>query len=305
MQRPFAPVNLLRIGCVALVALACAAVVTLLYGPAQWSEPPPTAAVLRSHWQASVRWMREHETDVLADGNPMLWRMVRDAAAISGDTDLAYLLRRHRLRYFTREPVDAWVLLIDPNAKPRSNIPRRLDELPGYMKLFAYGMSCDAALGASDAVRHEMSLGLCKANAARRALRDSKCVSHQLVGFMLVRERGCGDAAQVASMTRQLQDRVVDELALDFVMRDEHLQRVLALYWTGVPDRVKPVWLNRLLRAQRSDGGWDYASAYSRWVSTESEVAVAVSVESFHATAQAMLVIAMALQRAEAPQSPR
>jgi hypothetical protein len=299
MRRSLLTVNLLRAGCVVLAALVCAGVIALRYGPTQWPEPPPTAAQLRTHWQAGLRWMREHEADVLADGNPMLWRMVRDAQTLSGDTDLADLLRRHRLRHFTREPVDAWVLLIDPNATPRSPIPRRLDELPGYMKLFAYGMSCNPALGASDAVQYEMSLGLCSAITARRVLRNPKCVTHQLVGFMLVQQRGCGDAAEVASMTRQLQDRVVDELALDFVMRDEHLQRVLVLYWTGAPERVKPVWLNRLLRAQRHDGGWDYASAYSRWVSPDS----AIAAETFHATAQAMLVIAMALQRTEAAQA--
>ena len=292
--------RLLRIAVVAAVLAALlvfAAALIVRFGPAQWDEQKPTAAGLRAHWQASVRWMREHQDLALADGNPMLWRMVSNAAKLSGDPDLAELVRQHRTRYFTREPVDAWVLLLDPDAQPRSTVPHRLEELPGYMKLFAYGMTCDVALGASDAVQHEMRLDLCRDNAARRALRDSKCVSHQLVGFMLAQQRGCGDAA----MTKQLQDRIVDELSIDFVVRDAHLQRALVLYWTGAPERVKPVWLNRMLRAQRADGGWDYDSQYSRWISPESEFAAA----NFHATAQALLVIAMAMPLTEAVPTQR
>ena len=273
----------------AVMALIAAAALLLRFGPAQWDEPPPTAAELRTHWQVAVRWMHAREAEVLADGNPMLWRMVGEAAALSGDAGLAGMARKFRQRYYSREPLDAWVLLVDANARPHSNIPYGYDELPGYMKLFVYGLSCDVGLGASDAVQSEMSLGLCRANAARRVLRQPKCVTHQLVGFMLTQQRGCGDPA----MVRQLQDRVVDELSLDFVVRDEHIQRVLTLYWTGAADRVKPVWLNRMLRAQRRDGAWDYDSAYSRWGPHDGGFVPG----DFHASAQALLVIALAMPR--------
>lgn len=241
--------------------------------------------------------MREHDSQVMADGNAMLWRMVREAAALSGDTGLAQQVQRHRERYFSREPVDAWVLLLDPAATLRNTRPAGLDALPAYMKLFAYGMSCDAAMGATPIVQLQRGPAWCSAFAARRVLQQPKCVTHQLMGFMLMQERHCGDAAQVAAVTRQLQDRVVDELALDFVVRDEHLQRVLMLYWTGVPERVKPIWLNRMLRAQRPDGGWDYESAYAHWPAPADATAPA----DFHATAQGLLILALALQQAETP----
>ncbi len=280
-----------------LALLVACAVLLLFFGPAQHDEPPPSAAELRSHWQASLRWMRTNESVILADGNAMLWRMVRDAAILSKEPALGELVQRHRQRFFKREPVGAWVLLMDPDATPASRRPAGLDSLPEYMKLFAYGMSCDAAQGESAAVRQQMVLGWCSAFAARRVLRQSNCATHQLMGFMLMQQRQCGDTAHVATMTRQLQDRIVDELALDFVVRDVHLQRVLMLYWTGAAERVKPVWLNRVLRAQRPDGGWDYESELERRLSGADYPAQA----DFHASAQGLLILALALQRAEAP----
>ena len=290
------PIRVFCLLALTLGLLAGAGVLWLRYGSAQHDEAPASAAELRLHWQASQRWMIDHESQVLADGNPMLWRMVRDAAAVSNDAVLADLVRRYRQRFFTREPVDAWVLLIDPKAAPRSLTPAHLNELPEYMRLFAYGMTCDATLGATDTLRKQLAVGWCSAFAARRVVRQSNCVTHQLMGIALMQQRQCGDPAQVATLTRQLQDHLVDELALDFVVRDVHLQRVLMLYWTGAAERVKPVWLNRVLRAQRSDGGWNYESSQERWLSNDDEPAQA----DFHATAQGLLIMALALQAAPA-----
>jgi hypothetical protein len=287
--------RLARHGVLALLLLALSGTAWLFFGPARRDEPPPSADELRRHWRESLRWVREHEADILADGNPMLWRMLRDAAALSGDTMLAELVRRHRERYFTREPVDAWVLMLDPAATPSATLPSGLADLPEYMKLMAYGLTCDAALGATEVVSRQLRPDYCSRFTARRVLRQSKCVTHQLAGVMLMAQRRCADPARVSALTLALQDRVVDELSLDAVMRDEHLQRVLMLYWTGVPERVKPVWLNRLLRAQQPDGGWFYEADLSAWLPGRA----APAATSFHATAQGLLVIAMALQQAE------
>lgn len=284
-------------GLLFLALLAAAGAAWLRFGPAQRSESPPSAAELRRHWQAGLRWMHANDAQILADGNPMLWRMVRDAAALSGDAGLAELLQRWRQRYFTREPIDAWVLLVDPAARPARNLPAGLERLPHYMKLMSYGMSCDARQGETDIVRRQMVAGWCSAVTVRRVLSHPKCVTHQLAGYMLMQQRGCGDPVRVAAMVAELQDRVVDELSLDFVMRDEYLQRVLMLYWTGAPQRVKPVWLNRVLRAQRADGGWDYEP---EWARPEAGEAAGFDKADFHATAQGLLILAIALKQAEA-----
>jgi hypothetical protein len=285
----------LLVAALAFASVAIAAAWLVLHGPAQRDESPPSAEQLRRHWQASARWMREHEQQVVAEGNPMLWRMVRDAAALQGDAVLAQMVQRYRQRFFGGQARDAWVLLIDSQATLLPLQPTHVQALPAYMKLFAYGMTCDARIGEMEIVRKQMGPHWCSAFAVRRVLQQRKCVTHQLVGIMLMQQRGCGDAAQVAAMTTKLQDRTVDELALDFVMRDEHLQRVLLLYWTGASDRVKPVWLNRLLRAQHSDGSWDYGSDASRWISGQPDTFA----ETFHATAQGLLVVALALRDAE------
>lgn len=274
-----------------LAALLIAAVALLRFGPHQRDEPAPSAAELRRHWQAGLRWMRDHQAQLVADGNPMLWRMVRDAAAVSGEPMLTEMLAAWRQRFFPQPPFDAWLLLVDPAAQPASPRPAGFDTLPAYMKLFAYGLTCDATAGAVDVVQKQMQAGWCSALTPRRVLVQSKCVTHQLVGVMLVQQRQCGDRARVDALARQLQDRVVDELSLDPVMRDAYLQRVLMLYWTGAPERVKPVWLQRVLRAQRPDGGWDYEASAA---ASPGDIR-----EAFHATAQGMLIIALALKQLE------
>jgi hypothetical protein len=274
-----------------LAALLVAGIGLLRWGPHQRDEPPPRAEDLRRHWQASLRWMRDHRAQLVADGNPMLWRMVRDAAAVSGEPLLVEMLAAWRQRFFPQPPFDTWLLLVDPAAPPASPRPARFDALPAYLKLFAYGLTCDAATGAVPVVQSQMEAGWCSPWTPRRVLAQSKCVTHQLVGVMLVQERQCGDRARADALARQLQDRVVEELSLDPVMRDAYLQRVLTLYWTGAPERVKPVWLNRVLRAQRADGGWDYESSFA---GSSRDLR-----EEFHATAQGMLILALALKQLE------
>ena len=102
-------------------------------------------------------------------------------------------------------------------------------------------MSCEAVLGPTPVAQLQRDPACRSAFAARRVLQQLKCVTHQPMGVKLMQQRHRGDGARVAAVKSQLHDRVVDELVLDFVVRDEHLQRVLMLYWTGAPERVKPV----------------------------------------------------------------
>ncbi|HJV60984.1 MAG TPA: hypothetical protein VJ743_08545, partial [Albitalea sp.] len=183
---------------------------------------------------------------------------------------------------------------VDPAATPASRRVEGFDTLPAYVKLMTYGMSCEPTLANDEMVRGQMNLGWCSALTARRVLRQPKCVTHQLMGIMLLAQRRCGDATQLAALTRGLQDRIEDEMSLDIVMRDEYLQRVLMLYWTGVPEQVKPVWLRRVLRAQQPDGSWRYDA---QWTTPAPDEPGDV-VTGFHATAQGMLIVALALQQA-------
>ena len=38
---------------------------------------------------------------------------------------------------------------------------------------------------------------------------------------------------------------------------DSYLQKILMLAESGAAERIKPIWLKRVINAQRIDGGWD------------------------------------------------
>jgi hypothetical protein len=100
---------------------------------------------------------------------------------------------------------------------------------------------------------------------------------------------------------------------LDVVVKDAYFQRVLLLLWRGGPDQVKPVWLQRVVLAQQADGGWVGGRQFPEWPSwaqpwvIRSKLALwwpshfnAVSSADFHASAQGLLIAALAITPASA-----
>jgi hypothetical protein len=80
-----------------------------------------------------------------------------------------------------------------------------------------------------------------------------RCVTHQLMAIRLLQKRNCGDHRK---LTMRLLDIIETELSWDFRVTDSYLQRTLMLAESGDMDRLKPVWIQRILDAQMPDGGW-------------------------------------------------
>ncbi|MES2089468.1 MAG: hypothetical protein V4532_05760, partial [Pseudomonadota bacterium] len=229
-----------------LLAVAATLVVALWWLAARSTyqdETPPSQTLLRQSFQASAQWLVQHEAEIIQDGNPMLWRMVREAAIVSGGSGLQSLSQRYRSQWVDAVPSNGWAKLFDPVIE-RTSAGIHLGPLQDYQRLFAYGLSCDAILGARPEIQRQLTADACSPHLMSALHGDPPCVTHQLMGFMLIREARCGDQRLINQAVALAHERIQRELVFDFRVTDAYLQRVMMLYRTGASSKIQPVWLN-------------------------------------------------------------
>jgi len=284
----------------ALAVVVCATV--LMAAAAVWSNnravEPPGRAELAASFERGVAWMEHQGGGLLNQRNVVLWWMVREAAKESGDARLARLLDCFEGRYDHLRG-NMWRHFLDEQATEPLDWAR-LARLPDYDRYFFYALTCDARLGAEEDIVRQHEADFCEHGA--RLLRPA-CVTHQLMGMRFRQRRGCSDQAAVGAVVAHLHDRIVGQLTWDPRVLDVYLQRVLMLVESGAAARVKPVWLRRVVAAQRPDGGW---SAYqpilhlggSRVLCfTPRGVGLARIRSNFHATAQGVWLMSLLAYR--------
>jgi hypothetical protein len=254
--------------------------------------------------EESISWLKTHESDVLNDNNVMLWRMVRDAADIGGDPYLNALYNSAYERYRDSAwSANAWGPVLAPGTPMASDIRiGNVSRLPDYNKFFMYAATCSQRLASEAAVQQQMSPTLCSVFPTMSNLFSPPCATHQLMGFMLMREHRCISTVDVDLRISLLQQRITRELNVDFRVTDVYLQRVLMLYWTGAANLVQPVWLNKILKQQQTDGGWsdqhtiaklcgDQILAFGGYGS--GFVTMRRAPSNFHTTAQGILLLTL------------
>lgn len=270
-------------------------------------KTPPSQERIRQSFQASAQWLVQHEAEIIQDGNAMLWRMVREAAIVSGDPGLQSLSQRYRSQWVDALPSNGWAKLFDPVIeRPSAQID--LGPLRDYQRLFVYALSCDSTLGARPEIQRQLTAQACYPLWKKIVHGDAPCVTHQLMGFMLMREARCGDPRLINQSVALSHERIQRELAFDFRVTDAYLQRVMMLYRTGASSKVKPVWLNNVLSAQQADGAWGpyfqipwisrhgqpiYWNGLANLLNEDSEKISGIG--NFHATAQGVLLTALAM----------
>ncbi len=245
---------------------------------------------------SGIKWLDNHRTEILDDANPMLWWMVKRSAELTGDKRLGNLYADYRGKYLGNAR-NAWLPLFD--AKVRVSMQLwELEGLPDYNLLFLYGVSCNAELAKVQSVQAQQGVSFCDSKPFSPA-----CVTHQMMGLMLMRDRGCGDQNEVNSAISKLQDKVVLQLTWDIRLVDVYIQRVLMLVDMGNSARVKPVWMQRVLDVQGSDGGWtSFQPIVPVWQNmalgfSGRGVGIEANQSNFHATAQGVLLMSLLLDR--------
>jgi hypothetical protein len=243
--------KILRASCTAMALLL------LAYGVLYWQNnrpaPLPSAAIVNTSWENSVEWLMAHREQILEDHNPILWWMLGESVAITGDPRLSKLFREYREDYARNYPNDIWEVIFTPGLYRgtafRPSVYHALDDYQQYM---VYTAACSADMAEDPLIAAQNNPDFCLHGIQ---LTRPACTTHQLMGFRLAQRSGCG-FTELDTAAVQLKRTIRNQLSLDPRVVDVYIQRVLMLVESDDRDEVSPRWLQRIVEAQLPDGSW-------------------------------------------------
>lgn len=303
VERPKTLARGFRVLALCAAALAISLIAWLSYCEYRNSRdvPPPTQAELRAHLERATGWIFANSVRVSNDNNPMLWLFLRNAAQLTGDAQLSGMVSEYQTRYLKGTLSQ---FFFDPSgseqlAGRRINFP---DNWADYQRLFVYGATCNNSVREDPAVLSLLTRSGCDPHLMW--LRSPWCHTHQLMGLRFVQQNHCEPNTETAQLVTTVQTSILTELHWDFRVEDAYLQKVLTLVESGRRKDVKPIWVRRILDAQRADGGWDGADIVAHlpgdrvllweggrlypWISAQ-------PASNLHATAQGLYLLALLL----------
>lgn len=263
--------------------------------------PPPTLAEHQASYQRAVGWIRTHEATVLADGNSALWWMVQAAAERTHDAYLHDLVRQYLLRYAEIAKSSPWQRFINPKAEVVVDW-NGVRSLAPYQRFFQHALTCFPVVLEDGSDSNDfLDKGLCRPITTQVYARDSVCTTHQLMGVTLFQRAQCPTTVNLGQLQSELVSDIHEQMRWDNVlMKDAYIQRVLMLYWVSGAEQVKPAWMHRVLAAQQADGGWvgerhlpELPDGLQLWRLRSKPLPT-----NFHATAQGLLLSALAISQA-------
>ncbi|MBC7701477.1 hypothetical protein [Aquabacterium sp.] len=306
-------VGLAKTMLVLIVVLASLGALAIWHGNREVA--PVSVSDRQQSFQRAVSWMRTHEAQILKEDNVALWWFVQTAAERTGDEFLRGLVLRYLAVASAHQgSAGPWKRMLLPKAEVELDMASTR-WLEPYQKFFYHALTCqvfelDEGEGDTNSF---LKNDLCHPQPTQVLLIDPVCSTHQLVGVMLLQREGCVPQGQFAKLEADLLADIHQQMQLDVVVKDAYLQRVLMLSWRGGPDHVKPVWLRRVFLAQQADGGWVGGRQFPEWPqwtqpwAIRAKLAVwwpshfsAISSADFHASAQGLLITALAITPAAA-----
>jgi hypothetical protein len=205
--------------------------------------------------------------------NSTLAYMLVDCAAMSDDPRLLQLIAK--LRINRPDNPDLWARLVNPTITASPLSSDEMAALKEYQRWMLYGISPVAA-PLSDAELADMF--------SPDKFRTGRA-THQLISLYYYRKFN-GDTPELNRVMSHVEERIAAEAAFDFRVTDLYLQRIAVLLATGRPDLVKPRWVERVLAAQQSDGGWHYN--WYGWAPHPTSFVFSSEHSIAHSTAQGM-----------------
>lgn len=288
------------------------------WGAAVWvanrDVPAPSLAQHRQSFERGLGWLRAHELEILHEGNAALWWMLQTAANVTHDPYLSDLVNRSQeIVYRGSRALVPWRRFLDPSA-PFLADASVLNGAHPYQRFFYYAATCEPVEADEEAqmVRRYFTDNTCRPMLNKVLLSDTVCSTHQYMGLDMYKRARCPGSDKVDALQRELLADIERQMWLDPVFRDPYIQRVLVLQWFGDPAKVKPVWLRNVLDSQLADGGWNGERQFlgaPRWLQPWVLRHVLTGdfrqlrnpdplVSGFHATAQGILLEALAIKQA-------
>lgn len=272
------------------------------YASLMWANNRATQAPYRAELSVSfknaIHWLEAHENKLEKNINPPIWWMIKQASEVSNDSRLVSFYARNEERLLNTKSLYIWKKMFDHNASYRLPPLQKLHYIPYYNYLFLYGLTCDIFWEVEPEVQQQLDLELCSMH-----FLHPRCVTHQLMGVRFMQRSNCGDSDQVDELILDLQDIIIKELTWDPRVVDAYIQRVLMLVDSGAVNRVKPIWIKRILDAQNDDGGWgdfDPIITFPNGVSigfASKKLMFGQPKSNLHATAQGVLLISLLLAK--------
>jgi len=258
---------------------------------------PTTQAEIQQHFDKSVNWLATNYSSVENIQNPILWWMIKQAASKTGNKDLDSIFKRYKKEHLDTSPANLSTPMFDKFYRPAVPGIEQLLHLRDYQIFFFYALSCDDDLATEPVIQEQMSPGFCSMHYLR-----PRCITHQLMGLRFMQRYQCGYDDKVNATIDELQEDVISELTWDFRVGDAYIQRVLMLVDSGAYDRLKPIWVRRILQAQNDDGSWDdlhpvlYLGGGNVLAYTSTLPKIRQPKADFHATAQAIWLLSLLLE---------
>lgn len=244
----------------------------------------------------SVQWLIDHKDLISNDHNPILWGMLGKTANLTKHPELLAIYQQYKTRYRRSYEVSPLGYML--NGYNKIDFPHAdLTTYPYYNLLFMYGFSCDTFLSELASVKQQRQVDFCQ---NEKALAPA-CKTHQLMGFMYLQETNCEDPQFIQNTINTLTDEIAKQLFYDPRLIDVYIQRLMLLYESGNQTKVNPRWMERIISAQNSDGGWDNFHPIIRLGENRAVGVGAKSIEfktlksDFHASIQGSYLTAMAL----------
>lgn len=295
--------------CLAITLLLGSAIGSAWWLASRPAEPVTKEALIASR-QRAMQWLHAHEDRVLADGNTALWWMLQDAGRRSGEIDLQNLTRKALAIHFSgSNQMEPWRRMLEPRAQINAHA-QGLAKLEDYQRFFHHSLTCQPLSLKEGDTSQFLVRDMCAPMFLKVTLADPVCTTHQLFGLVFIRQTGCTGVPPLDGLENELLNDVRLQLTFDPLVRDPHIQRLLMLALHGRSDEIRPIWLQRMLQAQESDGGWlgrSYIPELPEWLQPHYLRDLFVKKRSnngehpsdgfdFHATAQAILLLTILTQ---------
>ncbi len=255
----------------------------------------PSEARLLMSLDNSVNWLIENQATLVSQHNPILWWMLKKAGENTGHKELKDFYLNYKKKHIDKARPDVWTPMFSEHARPFVPDITLLDYQP-YQHFMVYSLNCDKDYEHETTIQAQMRPGFCSLHYLK-----PRCITHQMFGLRFMQRYNCGHEQLVSGTIADLQDTIVDELTWDFRVGDAYIQRVLMLTDSGAFHQVKPVWVDRILKAQNLDGGWDDIHPLLSLPDGRvfglgtTRLKLSEPVSNFHATAQAVWLLSMLL----------